>query len=221
MTIVLRAIAMFFKRLVSSLLLLCLFAGSAPAALADPTPMERVKAAANEFIEILSDPAMQDPGVHDSSISKLREAAEKYIDFRQVTKLSVGRPWLKMSTQMQNDLTEAFIQLLERTYLKRIPVYGGQDVEYKKEMISGKKAKVLTEIIDKDKKIVVEFRLKIIQKQWMIYDVVAEGVSLVGNYRSQFAQALNNGTPEDLLRLLRERVESLDKVEDDKDQVES
>jgi phospholipid transport system substrate-binding protein len=212
---------MVFKRLIPSLFLLCLLAGSASAALANQPPMERIKAAASELIEILSDPAMQESDKHDATISRLRATAEKYIDFRQVTMLSVGRSWLKMSQQVQSDLTEAFIQLLERTYLRRIPVYEGQGVEYTKQLISGKKAKVFTAIVDKDKKIVVEFRLKIIQEEWMIYDVVAEGVSLVGNYRSQFAQVLNNGSPEELLKMIRERVEGLDKAEDDKDQVNS
>lgn len=120
-----------------------------------------------------------------------------------------------MSQQMQEDLTEAFLQLLERSYLKRIPAYGGQNVDYKKELVSGKKAKVFTEIIDKDRKIVVEFRLRDTGEQWMVYDVVAEGVSLVSNYRTQFSHILDKGTPEDLLHRIRERITKLDQGTDD------
>lgn len=184
-------------------------------ALAGQTPMERVKEGADKLIKILSDPAMTDPAHHDAAIKELRATAEEYIDFRLVTMYSVGRPWLKMSKQMQSDLTEAFIQLLERTYLKRIPAYEGQGVKYLKEDVQGKKAKVFTEIIDKDKKIVVEFRLKIVQDQWMIYDVVGEGVSLVANYRSQFSQVLGDGTAEELLQLIRKRIKKLDEQGDD------
>jgi len=216
-----KVVDMFVKRLFSSLILVCLLAVGASAALADETPMDRVKEGTDKLIELLSQPEMQDPAKHDAAIAELRKEAEKYIDFRLVTMYSVGKPWLKMSPQMQSDLTEAFIQLLERSYLKRIPAYGGQKVEYKKEMVSGKKAKVLTEIIDKDKKIIVEFRLKIVQEQWMIYDVVAEGVSLVANYRSQFAEVLRDGTPEELLKLIRDRVEKIDKGEMDEDQSKS
>ena len=212
---------MLVQRVIPVFLLVCLLASGASAALAEQGPMDRVKEGVGELVDILSDPEMQKPENHDASIAKLRAEAEKFIDFHMVTKLAVGRPWLKMSPKMQNDLVEAFIQLLERSYLKRIPAYDGQDVLYKKEMISGKKAKVLTEIIDKDKKIVVEFRLKIIQEQWMIYDLVAEGVSLVGNYRSQFAQVLHDGTAEELLNLIRERVEKIDKDNSSEDQTES
>ena len=204
---------MFLKKTFFALLFVCLLC--TPAAAVDQTPMERVKEGADKLIKVLSDPDMQNPDKHDAAIRELRITAEEYIDFRLTTMYAVGKKWLKMTPKMQDDLTEAFIQLLERTYLKRIPAYGGQEVDYKKEMVSGKKAKVVTEIVDKDKKISVEFRLRNTGKQWMIYDVVAEGVSLVSNYRTQFAQILGDGTPEDLLKLIQDRVEKLDKGEDD------
>jgi len=203
---------MTIKRIFLALFVICLFA---TASMAEQTPTERVKEGADKLIKILSNPSMHDPAKHDAAIAELRTTAEEYIDFRLVTMYSVGRPWLKMSKQMQTDLTEAFIQLLERSYLKRIPAYEGQKIDYKKELVSGKKAKVVAEIVDKDKKIIVEFRLKIIQQQWMIYDMVAEGVSLVSNYRSQFSQVLSDGTPEDLLKLIRERIEKIDKANED------
>lgn len=210
-----------YKKFFSAFLLVCVLATAAMAAAPDQTPMDRVKQAAGELIELLSDPAIKHPENYEASLAKMRATAEKYIDFRLVTMMAVGRPWLKMSPKMQTDLTEAFIKLLERTYLKRIPVYEGQKVVYKKEAVSGNKAKVSTEIIDKDKKIVVEFRLKLVQETWMVYDVVAEGVSLVANYRSQFSGVLSNGTPEELLEMINTRIEKLDKGEDDGEQNQS
>ncbi len=205
---------MIMKRFIYALFLVCLI-GTFASAMAEQTPTERVKEGTDKLIKILSNPDMQDPDKHDAAIASLRAEAEQFIDFRLVTMYSVGKPWKKMTPKMRDDLTEAFVQLLERSYLKRIPAYGGQKVDYTKEMISGNKAKVVTEIVDKDKKIVVEFRLKNMSQQWMIYDVVAEGVSLVANYRSQFSQVLNDGTPEELLKLIRERVEKIDKDEAD------
>lgn len=195
--------------------LLCLVL--AVPALAEQSPMDRVKEGADKLIEKLQNPEMQDPAKHDQAIAELRKTADEFIDFKMVTMYSVGRPWLKMTPQMQDDLTQAFVDLLERTYLKRIPAYEGQKIDYKQEQIQGNKARVVTEVIDKDKKIVVEFRLKNVNNRWMIYDVVAEGVSLVSNYRSQFSQVLNDGTPEELLQKIRDRVKQLDQGEDDKE----
>lgn len=212
---------MHLRRLTFSLMAICLLSLFAGQAMADQGPLDRVKEGADKLIKILSDHEMQDPAMHDKAIGVLRKTAEEYIDFRLVTMYSVGKPWLKMSKQMQNDLTEAFIQLLERSYLKRIPAYEGQSIDYKQEQVSGKKAKVAAEIIDKDKKIVVEFRLKNIQGVWMIYDMVAEGVSLVANYRSQFSEVLSNGTPEELLELIQKRIKKLDEAQDDEAEANS
>ncbi|BDQ37654.1 toluene tolerance protein [Pseudodesulfovibrio nedwellii] len=212
---------MLLKKILLSLFLVCLVIGSGSVASADQTPMDRVKEGTDKLITMLSDPDMVDPDKHDAAITRLRKASEKYIDFGLVTKYSVGKPWLKMTPEMRVDLTEAFVRLLERSYLQRIPAYNGEKVNYKKELVSGNKAKVFTEIIDKDKKIVVEFRLKIVHGEWMIYDVVAEGVSLVMNYRSQFSSVLKEGKPEDLLKLINERVEKLDRNDpDDNDKEE-
>jgi phospholipid transport system substrate-binding protein len=41
--------------------------------------------------------------------------------------------------------------------------------------------------------------------QWKVYDVVIEGVSLIGNYRSQFREILINQSPQGLLDTLRKR----------------
>ena len=201
------------KKLQRIFLAVCVATLLASTAAAQPaqSPMERVREGADALISMLQDPAVQNPASHDDAIAKLRAKAEEYIDFRTVTMYSVGRPWLDMTPTMQDDLVEAFVQLLERTYLKRIPAYEGQRVDYKSEMIQGQKARVVAEVVDKDKKIVVEFRLKVIQGSWMIYDMVAEGVSLVSNYRSQFNQILQDGSPEKLLRLIRERIEKLDR----------
>lgn len=203
------------KKLFCIILVCTLFAASA--AFADPqqSPQERVKEGADRLIKILSESDIADQTRHAEKIKELRDVADQYIDFRLVTMYAIGRPWKDMSDQLRTDLTEAFVQLLERTYLTRIPTYEGQGVQYKSEQIKGKKARVVTEIIDKEKKIVVEFRLRIIHKQWMIYDVVAEGVSLVSNYRSQFSQILNEGTGEDLLKRIQDQVKKLDNAAQD------
>lgn len=202
---------MLLRRLVIPFVLACFVVGFASVALAGQTPIERVKEGTEKLINILSDPDIHDPEKHDAAIHRLQKAAEEYIDFTLTTKYAVGRPWLDMSPEMQTKMTDAFVRLLERTYFRRIPAYSGQKVSYTKELVDGKKAKVFTEIVDGDKKIVVEFRLRLVKNQWMIYDAVAEGVSLVMNYRSQFSEVLKDGTPEDLLKLINERIEKIDR----------
>jgi phospholipid transport system substrate-binding protein len=52
----------------------------------------------------------------------------------------------------------------------------------------------------------VDYRLLKNPDRWRVYDVVIEGVSLVNNYRSQFAGILQKSSFEELSKKLRETV---------------
>jgi phospholipid transport system substrate-binding protein len=43
------------------------------------------------------------------------------------------------------------------------------------------------------------------RREWKIYDVVVEDISVVANYRSQFNRILANGSFEELIKRLKEK----------------
>jgi phospholipid transport system substrate-binding protein len=45
--------------------------------------------------------------------------------------------------------------------------------------------------------------------RWLVYDVIVEGVSLVGNYRTQFNTIVRTSSYAELIRRMRERVAEL------------
>ena len=51
----------------------------------------------------------------------------------------------------------------------------------------------------------INYRLRQIDGQWKVIDVIIENVSLVANYRSQFQDMLTGGSPEKLLAALQEK----------------
>ncbi len=46
-----------------------------------------------------------------------------------------------------------------------------------------------------------------ISNEWKVYDVVAENISLVNNYRSQFSRVISHNSYEELVRRLRDKTE--------------
>jgi phospholipid transport system substrate-binding protein len=48
----------------------------------------------------------------------------------------------------------------------------------------------------------MDYRLRLNGSKWLIYDVVIDGVSLVTNYRSQFAAEVRRGGVDGLIRTL-------------------
>ncbi|MCP4672642.1 MAG: ABC transporter substrate-binding protein, partial [Desulfobacula sp.] len=54
----------------------------------------------------------------------------------------------------------------------------------------------------------IDYRLyKTKSENWMVYDLVIEGVSLVGNYRSQFDQMLQKNSYEKLVESLEKKLD--------------
>ena len=52
----------------------------------------------------------------------------------------------------------------------------------------------------------MDYRLLADGKRWRVYDIVIEGVSLVNNYRSQFAGILQKSSFEEMTKQLKETV---------------
>ena len=103
-------------------------------------------------------------------------------------------------------MISVFSALLEKTYADQIDLYNGQEVVYTGETIDGNYAQVDSRIIDKNNQSYsVVYRLHKTDGKWRIYDVVAENISLVNNYRSQFNRVIARSSVEELLRTMKEQ----------------
>jgi len=57
----------------------------------------------------------------------------------------------------------------------------------------------------------VDYRVLKDGARWRIYDIVIEGVSLVNNYRSQFAGILQKSSYSELVRRLKSTIQQQEK----------
>ena len=51
----------------------------------------------------------------------------------------------------------------------------------------------------------IDYRLKLNDEHWLVYDVVVDGVSLITNYRSQFAAVVRRNGIDGLISALAEK----------------
>jgi phospholipid transport system substrate-binding protein len=61
-------------------------------------------------------------------------------------------------------------------------------------------------VVTKGSQVPIYYRVLKKEKEWKVYDVVIEGVSLISNYRTQFREILGNNPPEKLIETLRKKV---------------
>ena len=155
--------------------------------------MVRLRSGIQGVIGILNDPEFKgNPEKQAEMTVKIRETIKDFFNFEELSKRSVGRPWLKFSPEEKERFVELFTDLLEQTYLGRVGEYSGEKVAFDKEtIIKGKYAQVDTRLLTGKQDIPVFYRMKLTDGQWDVYDVKIEGVSLVKNYRTQFTGILD------------------------------
>jgi phospholipid transport system substrate-binding protein len=74
-------------------------------------------------------------------------------------------------------------------------------------MLNEGQAEVFSNVLTSDgKKIPLDYRLVLKDGKWRVYDVIIEGISMVKNYRDQFRDILAKDSPEQVLKMLREKV---------------
>lgn len=171
---------------------------------AEQAPGAQLESTIDNILGVLRDPGLRSADRGEERRERLRAIAGKRFDYRRMSQLSLGRHWKSRSEQEKTAFARRFTTLLEDTYMSRIEAYTDERVVFLTERISGKKAQINTKIITTDVEIPINYRMyRRKTGQWMVYDMVIEGVSMIGNYRSQFSQVLERHSFEELIERLR------------------
>lgn len=176
----------------------------------DASPaQEQLKITIDKVMEILRDPLLKGEEQAEEKRAALSKAITERFSFAKMSQLSLGRHWKKRSDEEKKIFIELFGQLLEKTYISKIEGYTDEKIVYVKEYVKKKKALVNTKIITQTIEIPIDYRMYNARDGlWLVYDLVIEGVSLVGNYRSQFDQILMKDTYDKIVEDLRKKVDN-------------
>lgn len=185
-----------------------LYQGSSCAAATDPVVF--VKDGVDEIISILQDEKLAVPARRVERKSRMVTIVEKKFDFREMAMRALAKNWQGKSPAEQDRFVVLFKTLLENTYIAKIETYSGEKVVFKKAAVQGNKAIVYSDLIRKNVETPVNYKLKSHDDRWMVYDVEVEGVSLVNNYRTQFASILEKENFAGLIAKLEEKVRKED-----------
>lgn len=170
---------------------------------------DQLKTTIDKIMDILRDPSLKGDLHTQERRKALRSTVNQRFSFEKMSQLSLARHWKQRNDEEKKAFIQMFGQLLENTYISKIEAYTNEKVEYVKEYVNGNKAQINTKIITETVEIPIDYRMY--QEKdgtWMIYDLVIEGVSLVGNYRSQFDQILQKDPYEKLVEDLKKKIES-------------
>lgn len=175
-----------------------------------PDPTEQLKPFLKKVTDTLSDPALKTLPKKEQCQRIVIIAKERF-DFQEMSKRVLGQQWRKLDSKEQQNFERLFTQLLQYAYVGKIEEYAGQKIEYVQQRIKEDRAEVQTLLVDKEKSIPISYIMLLKDENWMTYDVVVEGVSLVRNYMEQFKDILRNDGYSGLVKQVEEKIDLFEK----------
>lgn len=139
--------------------------------------------------------------------AKLHEIIAPVFDFKEMARRSLAAHWSQASPTEQTEFVELFSKLLADNYIKKIRENVGQSnfTVAKQESTGPESVLVKTSVLFEGKTASIDYRLRMKDSTWKVYDVVIENIGLVSNYRSEFGAIIDKDRISGLLKQLRDK----------------
>jgi len=171
-------------------------------------PSDQLKTQIDRVLKTLDDPELKKEGKAKDRRVAVRKIANDIFDFGETARRSLGRHWQPRTPTERDEFVQLFSDLLERSYISRVELYGGEKIQYLGDSSEGDQAKVQTKLLTKGgSEIPIEYRMHRKGDRWLVYDVIIEGVSLIANYRTQFNKIIQTSSYQELVRKMKTKQE--------------
>jgi len=149
---------------------------------------------------------------NDTSLSSQARARaihgiiEHSFDFAMMAKNSLGSTYDSLSGGQRQEFTRTFSYLFQDSYTRLVLNFlKKENIQYGAESPEGDKARVATTIVRPNENIPVTYLMHKAAGGWILYDVIVDGVSILHNYQTQFAQVIRTKSFGFLLQKMEEQ----------------
>lgn len=171
--------------------------------IAQSSPVPMLEHAANQIIATLKANKanlQSNPGI-------IYKAVESHllpnVDVAGMSRSVLGRQvWNKATAAERSQFSQAFTRLVIRTYSSPLAQYSDETVQFLplRGALNSRFIRVNSVIVrTQGQNIPLTYSLIDKNGQWKIYDISVEGVSLLQSFRSQFSQALQHSSINDVI----------------------
>ncbi|HEX6691021.1 MAG TPA: ABC transporter substrate-binding protein [Burkholderiales bacterium] len=136
-----------------------------------------------------------------------------HFNFASMTALAMGQNWKNATPEQKKQLVDAFRTLLVRTYASALAAYSEQKFDFRplRAKPTDTDVTVQVRVIQPGAQPVpIDYSMEKTAAGWKVYDVMVGGVSLVANYRTEFANVVRNSGVDGLIRDLQAKNKSLE-----------
>jgi phospholipid transport system substrate-binding protein len=138
----------------------------------------------------------------------VRELVDQVFDYQEAAELVLGPVWQTRTPDQRTEFVRLFADFLERGFVAMIgskaSVSSGVTVQYVGESVEGDAATVSTTVLTRSGgEMPVDYSMIRGEGRWLVRDVIIEGVSLIANYRAQFARVIRTSSYAALIAKMR------------------
>lgn len=137
---------------------------------------------------------------------------DQVLDYRVLAEASLGEHWAARTPAERDEFTALLSKLVRASYRKNLKKTLGYDISYQGSE-KGKQGEVVRTIAKSTKDarqepLSIDYVVRSEGGAQRIVDVVTEGSSMVGNYRSSFNRIMKKGGFAEVLKRMRKKAES-------------
>jgi phospholipid transport system substrate-binding protein len=140
---------------------------------------------------IQTDPALAGEAHEAQRSRQIHQIIERSFDFPFMAQDALGGASGQAAGGQRQEFIQNFSYLFQDSYTRMVLKFlQKENITYKGEKLQGSKARVDTTIVRPNESIPVTYLVHQAGGGWLLYDVNVDGVSILENYRTQFAQAI-------------------------------
>lgn len=191
-----------------ALLLAGLLLVSAPTLAATSSPTDVIKEASNELAEQLAARKSELAADSDALYAMVDTIILPRFDRRYAAQLVLGRNWRNASDEQRAAFIDAYYQNLLRKYADGVLEFDQERIEIMPFRGDESKGRVVVKTrvtLDDGTTVPVDYGLSNRSGDWMVFDVIIEGISYVRNFRAELNSEIQTSSLDAVIaRLQRE-----------------
>lgn len=199
---------------ICNLFFAALFVLALPAAQAMSSEVSRLQGVIEAATEAIYGEGCAELSLEEKQ-QKVRQAIESEYELDVIIRRAIGRNWRLMKPAEQARVLELVKQLVVKAYVSGMNGKARPVIELGEVItVTDKRIEIPSKIRLDNKTYHVLYRLGKMKSGWEIYDIVAEDISVVSNYRDQIDDHFRKGSSAELIAKLEELLTKEDLNED-------
>lgn len=178
--------------------------GAAADAAAQQGPVELLRER-NRTVEAIVESVDGEPTAEQRE--RLKDLINGLIDFRELSRLALGRHWDERAEREREDFVRVFRELVRNSSVRKLEIYRADSITYRAPEGTGDRVDVATVAHKGRKGVEIVYRMHRVDGEWRVYDMVVDGASTARTYRDSFYREIARGSYDQMYRKLLDRLE--------------